>query len=154
MMYAACGLTTRLPTGFVARGRVDDLAVLVLDLEDHRPRHQHAAVGDRAVGAEQVDRVDLDRADRLRDDRDGAGREVEPELLLAVEHEVEPGSMPALIDGMLNENWRAERRRTGPALEAVGLGRQERALPLLPKSVTTSMNIVAAVRVWSSMPMM
>ena len=56
---------------------------------------------------------------------------------------------PALIDGMFSENWSASRRRTGPrsALSAwVGM-------KLPPKSVVTSMNIVAAVIVWSSMPM-
>ena len=47
----------------------DDGAVGLGDLEDRRPRHQLAAVGDRAVGADHVDRVDLDRADAHRRDR-------------------------------------------------------------------------------------
>jgi hypothetical protein len=56
--------------------------------------------------------------------------------------------MPALIAGMLNENWRAERSRTGPrSRPSAWVGRKEPPLPLLPKSVTASMNIVEAVRV-------
>ena len=53
-----------------------------------------------------------------------------------------------LMAGMLSENWSAERRRTGPrsSLSAwIGVN-------LLPKFVKTSMNIVAAVTVLSSMP--
>ena len=56
--------------------------------------------------------------------------------------------MPALIAGMLSENWSAERSRTGPrsSLSAwVGVNPP-------PKSVVTSMNIVDAVRIPSSMP--
>ena len=54
----------------------------------------------------------------------------------------------ALMAGMLSENWSAERRRTGPrsSLSAwVGMNPP-------PKFVVTSMNIVEAVRVLSSMP--
>ena len=54
----------------------------------------------------------------------------------------------ALMAGMLSENWSAERSRTGPrsSLSAwVGM-------KLPPKLVVTSMNIVAAVKVLSSMP--
>ena len=54
----------------------------------------------------------------------------------------------ALMAGMLSENWSAERSRTGPrsSLSAwVGV-------KLLPKLVATSMSIVEAVRVLSSMP--
>jgi hypothetical protein len=46
---------------------VDDVAVRVDDLEDRRPRHEDPAVGDRAVGAQHVDRVGLDRADAHRE---------------------------------------------------------------------------------------
>ena len=55
----------------------------------------------------------------------------------------------ALMAGMLSENWSALRRRTGPrsSLSAwVGVKPP-------PKSVTTSMNIVLAVMVSSSIPM-
>ena len=54
----------------------------------------------------------------------------------------------ALMAGMLSENWSAERSRTGPrsSLSAwVGM-------KLPPKLVVTSMNIVDAVSVLSSMP--
>ena len=54
----------------------------------------------------------------------------------------------ALMAGMLSENWSAERRRTGPRsrLSAwVGVKPP-------PKFVVTSMNIVEAVRVLSSIP--
>ena len=55
---------------------------------------------------------------------------------------------PALIEGMLSENWRAERSRTGPRSRlSAWVGVKPR-----PKSVVTSMNIVAAVIVRSSMP--
>ena len=63
-----------------------------------------------------------------------------------------PWMMPALIDGTLNENCSAGRRRTGPrSRPSDWVGRNDAPLP--PKSVTTSMNIVAAVSVWFSMPM-
>ena len=55
----------------------------------------------------------------------------------------------ALMAGTLSENWRALRRRTGPrsALSAwIGVKPP-------PKFVVTSMNIVLAVSVSSSMPM-
>ena len=54
----------------------------------------------------------------------------------------------ALMAGMLRENCRALRRRTGPRSRSsawVGVN-------FPPKSVTTSMNIVLAVRTSSSMP--
>ena len=55
----------------------------------------------------------------------------------------------ALMAGMLSENWSALRRRTGPrSFLSAWVGVKPR-----PKSVTTSMNIVLAVRVSSSMPM-
>ncbi len=54
----------------------------------------------------------------------------------------------ALMAGMLSENWRADRTRTGPrsSLSAwVGVNPP-------PKLVVTSINIVDAVSVLSSMP--
>ena len=61
--------------------------------------------------------------------------------------------IPALIDGMLKENCSADRRRTGPrSSPSDWVGRKDEPLP--PKSVTTSMNIVDAVSVWSSSPTM
>ena len=55
----------------------------------------------------------------------------------------------ALMAGMLSENCRALRRRTGPRSSlSAWVGVKSR-----PKSVTTSMNIVLAVRTSSSMPM-
>ena len=55
----------------------------------------------------------------------------------------------ALMAGMLSENWSAERRRTGPRSSlSAWIGMKPP-----PKLVVTSMNIVAAVRVLSSMPM-
>ena len=59
-----------------------------------------------------------------------------------------PLMKPALMAGMLSENWSALRRRTGPRSRwsaCVGM-----YLP--PKLVTTSMNIVAAVIDLSSIP--
>ena len=56
--------------------------------------------------------------------------------------------MVALMAGMLSENWSAARSRTGPrsSLSAwVGMNPP-------PKFVVTSMIIVEAVRVLSSMP--
>ena len=59
--------------------------------------------------------------------------------------------MVALMAGMLSENWSAERTRTGPrsSLSAwVGI----QGVASLPKSVATSINIVEAVIVRSSIP--
>ena len=54
----------------------------------------------------------------------------------------------ALMAGTLSENWSAERRRTGPRSSlSAWIGTK-----LPPKFVVTSMNIVAAVSVPSSMP--
>ena len=64
--------------GALGRGlgrRPDDLAVRVEDRADDPARHQHAAVGDRAVCAEQVDRMDLERPDAHRQDRHGRLRD-------------------------------------------------------------------------------
>ena len=59
---------------------------------------------------------------------------------------------PALTAGTLSENWSAFRRRTGPrSLPSACVGVYALA-PLGAKFVTTSMNIVAAVIVWSSIP--
>jgi hypothetical protein len=56
--------------------------------------------------------------------------------------------IPALIAGMFSENWSAERSRTGPrSTWSAWVGVKPR-----PKSVTTSMNIVEAVIVRSSIP--
>ena len=64
-----------------------------------------------------------------------------------------PLMKPALIAGMLSENWRAVRRRTGPRSRwSAWIGYQAFA-PDGAKFVTTSMNIVAAVIVLSSIPM-
>ena len=59
---------------------------------------------------------------------------------------------PALMDGMLSENWRAERRRTGPRSSLSACVGMNAFWP--PKFVVTSMNIVAAVIEPSSMPVM
>ena len=54
----------------------------------------------------------------------------------------------ALMAGMFRENWRALRSRTGPRSSlSAWVGVKPR-----PKSVTTSMNIVLAVSVSSSIP--
>ena len=114
-----------------------------------RARHLHAAVGDRAVRAEQVDRVDLERADAHRQDRDRrCSDSVRPKSLVRSKTWSRPVMIVALMAGMLSENWSAERSRTGPrsSLSAwVGMKPP-------PKLVVTSMNIVAAVSVLSSMP--
>src|SRR4051812_33613436 len=62
--------------------------------------------------------------------------------------------MPALIAGMLSENCSGLRMRTGPrSRSSAWVGRN--ALPLPgAKLVTTSMNMVDAVKVLSSRPMM
>ena len=57
--------------------------------------------------------------------------------------------MVALIAGTFSENCRALRRRTGPRSSlSAWVGTKP-----LPKFVATSMNIVLAVMVLSSMPM-
>ena len=54
----------------------------------------------------------------------------------------------ALMAGMFRENWSAERSRTGPRSRwSAWVGMKPP-----PKLVVTSMNIVEAVRVLSSMP--
>ena len=60
---------------------------------------------------------------------------------------------PALIAGMLSENWSALRSRTGPRSRPSAWVGYHGLAPAGAKLVTTSMNIVAAVIVWSSMPM-
>ncbi len=56
----------------------------------------------------------------------------------------------ALIDGMFSETWSASRRRSGPrSIRSASVGVQPP-----PKSVTTSMNIDAAVSVPSWIPVM
>src|SRR4051794_33921545 len=54
------------------RGLPDDLPVRADDLEDHPRRHTHATVRDRPVCRREVDRPDLDSAERARE----AGLEV------------------------------------------------------------------------------
>ena len=55
----------------------------------------------------------------------------------------------ALMAGMFSENWSAERSRTGPrSFLSAWVGVKPR-----PKFVVTSMNMVLAVSVSSSMPM-
>ena len=66
-----------------------DRAVRVDDLEDRRPRHQLAAVGDRPVGADQVDRVDLERPDAHRDTGTVPAGSCMPKSLAPVEEVVE-----------------------------------------------------------------
>ena len=60
---------------------------------------------------------------------------------------------PALIAGMLSENCRAFRRRTGPRSRLSAWVGYQALAPDGAKFVTTSMNIVAAVMVLSSIPM-
>ena len=63
-----------------------------------------------------------------------------------------PLMKPALTAGTLSENWSALRSRTGPrSLPSAWVGVYALA-PLGAKLVTTSMNIVAAVMVRSSIP--
>ena len=64
-----------------------------------------------------------------------------------------PLMKPALIAGMLSENWRAFRRRTGPRSRPSAWVGVKAFAPDLAKLVITSMNIVAAVIVLSSIPM-
>ena len=59
---------------------------------------------------------------------------------------------PALIAGMLSENWRALRSRTGPRSRPSAWVGYHALAPPGAKLVTTSMNIVDAVIVLSSMP--
>ena len=59
---------------------------------------------------------------------------------------------PALIAGTLSENWSALRSRTGPRSAPSAWVGVNGFAPLGAKLVTTSMNMVDAVIVLSSMP--
>src|SRR3954454_7541677 len=63
-----------------------------------------------------------------------------------------PLTKPALIAGTLSENSRALRIRTGPRSRPSAWVGYHACAPDWAKFVTTSMNIVAAVIVWSSSP--
>ncbi len=96
-------------------------------LQDRRPRHPLAAVGDRSVRADHVDRVDLDRADRHRHDRHRLRDPVDTEVLGPVVEVVEAVHDPGLdrrdVEGELERRAEAN----GAALVMIRLGRDEPA---------------------------
>ena len=113
-MKAACGLTTCLPAGGTY-GVDDVLAVRVLDRQDRRVADRLAAVGERPVGRHEVDRPDLLDAEgegQLGGPR-SPWKSIPNSWALAKTWSV-PLMAIALTAGMLSENWRALRTRTGP----------------------------------------
>ena len=125
-MYDACAEATRLPfDGFASGAGQMTFPVAVADLLDHVARHQQPAVRDRAVGADHVDRVDLDRPDALRDHRAGVGRVADAHLLGPLELVLETVDEARLDGRHVERELEGGAEPDGTALQAVRLRRPE-----------------------------
>ena len=114
-------------------------------------RHQDAAVGDRAVRADQVDRMDLERADGHRHDRPASARGTTARSPWNVSYDaVDAVDDPGLDRRDVERELERAPEPDRAALERRRLGRVNATRRA--KLVATSMNIVAAVIVSSSMP--
>ena len=102
------------------------IALLVPDLEDRAPRHEDAAVRDHPVGADQVDRMDDERADALRDHGLRAGRVMQAVRLRLRELVLDPVQHARLDRRDVERELERLPKTHGTALEVVGLCRVPR----------------------------
>jgi hypothetical protein len=104
--------------------RPDLAAVLIDDLGDELARHLDAAVGDRAVARDHVDRVRLERSDAHRANGHGRAWEDEPEVLGALEHVIEAHDQRRLDRRDVERELEGAAQADRATLELVGLGRR------------------------------